>query len=35
MSDIKQGPAAGQDSDTSGLCWGDPWATRPWLTSVK
>ncbi len=35
MSDIKQAPAAGQDSDTSRLCWGDPWATRPWLTSVK
>ena len=35
MSDIKQAPSEGQDPDTSALCWCDPWATRPWITSVK
>jgi hypothetical protein len=35
MSDIKQPPPGGQDPDTSALCWSDPWATRPWITSVK
>jgi hypothetical protein len=35
MVNVKQGPVAGQDLDTSALCWGDPGATRPWLASVK
>jgi hypothetical protein len=35
MANVNATAPAGQDSDTSGLCWGAPGAARPWLSSVK
>ena len=35
MSDVNQGPTAGQESDTSALRWSDPEAARGWLIGLQ